>query len=130
LSLIADAPPKDTLVGTRRLLDMAVVIRSKDAGINRLTYDIIFTSGENYAAALHSNAFSPANVAKVLGLAQQRVVGTFFVNTCNAIKISIDRPNISASVDERDVFGAQQQAAIEALDIPIYAKAVAHPSAL
>ncbi len=31
-----------------RLLDMGVVIRSKDAGINRLTFDIIFTSGENY----------------------------------------------------------------------------------
>ena len=32
--------------GTQRLLDMAVVIRSKDAGINRLTFDIIFTSAE------------------------------------------------------------------------------------
>jgi hypothetical protein len=34
------------------------------------------------------------------------VVGTFFIDTCDSIMISIDRPNISASVDERDVFGA------------------------
>jgi hypothetical protein len=56
------------------------------------------------------------------------VVGTFFVDSCNAIKISIDRPNISASVDERDVFGAQQ-AAIEGLTIPICAVALAKASA-
>ena len=58
----------------------------------------------------------------------ERVVGTFFVDTCNAIKISIDRPNISASMDERDVFGAQQQAAIEHLSIPIHAAALTRAS--
>jgi hypothetical protein len=128
LSLIADHPPTDKLIGSHRLLDMAVVIRSKDAGINRLTFDIIFTSGENYEAALHSNVFAKDNVAKLLNLPPQRVVGTFFVDTCNAIKISIDRPNISASMDERDVFGAQQQAAIERLNIPIHAAALAKAS--
>jgi hypothetical protein len=38
-------------------LDMAVVARSKDAGINRSTLDIIFASGENYESALRSNVF-------------------------------------------------------------------------
>jgi Domain of unknown function (DUF4387)/Acyclic terpene utilisation family protein AtuA len=124
LSVIADHAPSGVPVGSHRLLDMAVVIRSKDAGINRLTFDIIFTSGENYEAALHSNAFAKNNIAKVLKLPSDHVVGTFFVDTCNAIKISVDRPNISASMDERDVFGAQQQAAIERMEIPIYAVAL------
>jgi hypothetical protein len=128
LSLIADQPPVEASVGSHRLLDMAVVIRSKDAGINRLTFDIIFTSGENYEAALHSNVFAKDNIAKILNLSPKRVVGTFFVDTCNAIKISIDRPNISASMDERDVFGAQQQAAIERLNIPIHLAALAKAS--
>lgn len=129
LSLIADAPAPGRPIGMHRLLDMAVVIRSKDAGINRLTFDIIFTSGENYEAALRSNVFCKESIAAILGLPPQRVVGTFFVDSCNAIKISIDRPNISASVDERDVFGAQQQAAIEGLTIPIHAAALARASA-
>jgi uncharacterized protein DUF4387/acyclic terpene utilization AtuA family protein len=128
LSLIADFEPGCEPLGTHRLLDMAVVIRSKDAGINRLTFDIIFTSGENYEAALRSNVFSKNEIAKILGLPVDRVVGTFFVDTCNAIKISIDRLNISASADDRDVFGAQQQAAIEGLNIPIYAAALAKAS--
>jgi Domain of unknown function (DUF4387) len=130
LSLIQPAPTTGFQVGQHRLLDMAVVTRSKDAGINRLTFDIIFTSSENYEAALRSNVFDKENVAKLLDLPAKRVVGTFFVDTCNAIKISIDRPNISASMDERDVFGAQQQAAIEGLTIPIYAEARARASAL
>ncbi len=128
LSLIADHAPVGAPIGSHRLLDMAVVIRSKDAGINRLTYDIIFTSGENYEAALHSNVFARCNVAKILNLPPARVVGTYFVDSCNAIKISVDRPNISASMDERDVFGAQQQVAIEQMSIPVYPAALAKAS--
>ena len=129
LSLIADVPPAGMLHGDSRLLDLAVVIRSKDAGINRLTFDVIFNSPANYEAALRSNVFHKENVAKILGLPPERVVGTFFVDSCNAIKISIDRPNISASADERDVFGAQQQSAIERLTIPLYVEALAKASA-
>ena len=128
LSLIADHAPVGIPVGSHRLLDMAVVIRSKDAGINRLTFDIIFTSGENYEAALHSNVFARCNIAKILNLSPERVVGTYFVDSCNAIKISVDRPNISASMDERDVFGAQQQVAVEQMSIPIYPAALAKAS--
>ena len=128
LSVIADHAPAGAPVGVQRLIDMAVVIRSKDAGINRLTFDVIFSSGESYEAALHSNVFAREQIAEILNVPLERVVGTFFVDTCNAIKISIDRPNISASMDERDVFGAQQQAAIEHLSIPIYAAALGRAS--
>ena len=128
LSLIPDAAPTGTLHGSRSLLDMAVVARSKDAGINRLTFDIIFNSAEAYRDALRSNVFHKGNVAKILNLDPERVVGTFFVDSCNAIKISIDRPNISASLDERDVFGAQQQEPIERLMIPMYADTMAKGS--
>jgi len=41
---------------------------------------------------LRSNVFSKDNVARILALPVDRVVGTFFVDTCNAIKITIDRP--------------------------------------
>jgi hypothetical protein len=130
LSLIADLPPTGQLHGTRRLLDIAVVIRSKDAGVNRLTFDVIFDSAGDYEMARRSNVFHKENVAEVLNLAAERVVGTFFVDTCNAIKITIDRPNISASVDEHDVFGAQQQSAIECLSIPTYVEALEMAPAL
>jgi hypothetical protein len=128
LSLIADVPIDGDFVGSHRLVDMAAVIRSKNAGINRLTLDIIFGSAENYEAALQSNVFSKDGVARILKLPLERIVGTFFVDTCNAIKISIERPTISASTDERDVFGAQQQADIERISIPIHAAVLAESS--
>jgi hypothetical protein len=128
LSLIADHPPLERPVGSRRLRDMTAVIRSKDAGVNRITFDIFFTSGESYEAALYSNAFDKDAIASTLGISPERVVGTFFVDSCNAIKISVDRANISASADERDVFGVQQKTAIESMDIPIYVAALSKAS--
>ncbi|MBS0219188.1 MAG: DUF4387 family protein [Proteobacteria bacterium] len=129
LSRIADVPPAGPHHGDEWLLDMAAVIRSKDAGINRLTFDIIFNSPEQYETGLRSNVFHAEAVAKLLGLPASQMVGTFFVDSCNAIKISIDRPNISASTDERDVFGAQQQSLIERLVVPVYSDALAKASA-
>lgn len=123
LSLIADVPPKGEPHGQSRLLDMAVVIRSKDAGINRLTFDLVFTSAETYEAALRSNLFHKDGLAGLLGVPAASIVGSFFVDSCNAIKITIDRPNVSASVDEHDVFGAQQQSLLEQLVVPVYAEA-------
>jgi len=128
LSLIADHSPTETSIGAHRLIDMAFVIRSKHVGVNRLTFDVIFTSGENYEAALHSNVFAKDNMAKILDLPPQKVIGTFFVDSCNAIKITVDRPNLSSPVDERDVFGVQQQAAIEQMRIPIHTVALAKAS--
>ena len=128
LSLIADVPATGEPHGSRRLRDMAVVIRSKDAGINRLTFDIVFNSAADYESALTSNAFAKRNVAAILGVSLQQIVGTYFVDSCNAIKISMERLNISASLDEHDVFGAQQQAAVERLSIPVYAEKLARAS--
>ena len=128
LSSISDHAPTDASIGSHRLLDMATVIRSKDAGINRLTFDIFFTSAENYEAALNSNLFTRENIAGIIGIPVAKVIGTYFIDACNAIKISVERSNISASIDERDVFGAQQQSSLEGVDIPFYAAALARAS--
>jgi Domain of unknown function (DUF4387)/Acyclic terpene utilisation family protein AtuA len=128
LSLIDDHTPAETPIGEYRLLDMATIIRSKDVGINRQTFDIFFTSAENYEAALQSNLFSRESIAKILDLPLARIIGTFFVDACNAIKISVERPNIFGSVDERDIFGTQQQSVLEELNIPFYPVALTRAS--
>ena len=128
LSLIADVPAAGEPHGSRRLRDMAVVIRSKDAGINRLTFDIVFNSAADYESALTANVFAKRNIAALLGVSAQQIVGSYFVDSCNAIKISMERANISASLDEHDVFGAQQQAVLERLNVPVYAEKLARAS--
>nr|HMN56803.1 DUF4387 family protein [Ottowia sp.] len=129
LSLIADAPPEGEPKRLQPLLQMAQVIRTKNAGINRLTYDIVFHTSADYETALRSNLFHKAQVAALLGVPVEQVVGTFFVDNCMAIKLTIERPNLSASPDELDVFGAQQQSVLEALHVPVYAHHLADASA-
>jgi hypothetical protein len=105
-----------------------VVIRSKNAGIGRLTFDLFFNSGDNYEAALLSNAFCRVNIAKTLRMDPERVVGTYFADACNAIKITIDRPLIAATRLERDLCDEQQQVVLEELSVPIYSGALATAS--
>jgi hypothetical protein len=128
LAVIDDVEPQGAALGTQRLADMAAVIRTKNAGINLLTFDLLFNSAESYEAALGSNAFCRANIAKVLGLSPKRIVASYFVDACNAIKITIHRPLVAAGPLERDLFGEQQQTALESLSIPIYASTLALPS--
>jgi hypothetical protein len=128
LAVIDDVEPHGTVLGTQHLVDMAAVIRTKNAGVDLLTFDLLFNSAENYEAALLSNAFCRSNLAGTLGLPAERIVGSYFVDACNAIKITIDRPVVAAGPEERDLYGEQQQAALEALSIPIYARALAIPS--
>jgi Transposase DDE domain group 1/Domain of unknown function (DUF4387) len=66
LSLIENRPPVGEPLAYRPLADMAMVIRSKNAGVNRLTFDIIFNSQQDYEVALHSNVFCKAHVAELL----------------------------------------------------------------
>jgi hypothetical protein len=128
LSLIDDHASTEGAIGECRLLEMASVIRSKKVGVNRITFDVFFTSAENYEAALHSNLFSRESIAKILNLPSAKIIGTFFVDACNAIKVSVERPNISGSVDARDVFGTQQQSTLERMTIPYYPTALTRPS--
>ena len=128
LSVIDDVEPQGVTLGSRRLVDMAAVIRSKNAGVTRLTFDLFFNSGENYEAALLSNAFCRANIARTLHVPLEHVVGSYFADSCNAIKITIDRPVVAASLREHDLYGEQQQAALEELSIPIYSRALATSS--
>jgi Domain of unknown function (DUF4387)/Acyclic terpene utilisation family protein AtuA len=129
LSVIDDVDPQGVTLGSQRLVDMAAVIRSKNSGITRLTFDLFFNSGENYEAALLSNAFCRVNIARTLHVPLERIVGTYFADSCNAIKITIDRPVVAASLQEHDLYGEQQQAALEDLNIPIYSRALATSSA-
>jgi Domain of unknown function (DUF4387)/Acyclic terpene utilisation family protein AtuA len=121
VSAIDDVEPRGLTLGNRRLADMAVVVRSQNAGIERLAFDVFFSSGDYYEAALLSNIFCRANIAKTFQIDPERVVGTYFADACNAIKITIDRPVVAASRRDGDLYGEQKRAALGELSVPLYA---------
>ncbi|MFM0336310.1 DUF4387 family protein [Paraburkholderia fungorum] len=120
LCVIEDVPPHGRPFRSRRLLEIACVFRSEGTGTGWLTIDVFFRSKEAYEMALLSNLFCARNLAIALGLKLKAITGSYFVDNCSAIKIAIEWPASSAALDGRDKFGAQQQAAIERLVVPMY----------
>jgi hypothetical protein len=104
----------------KRLVDMAQVIRSKNAGINKIVYDIFFNDGKDYEIALHSNIFSREEMAEILDVPVDQMIGVYRADECQAIKISVNRSLVSGSKGDRDVFGAQQHARFLSLLIPVF----------
>ena len=92
---------------SRRLADLASVIRSKNAGPLHLTLDIMFPDAEGFRIAAQSPALSAEAVARLYGVDAATVAVIPFA-AAQAIKIVLDRPVIAGSPGDADVYGAQQ----------------------
>jgi hypothetical protein len=101
------------------LAEMATVVRSKNAGVNRITFEIYFKTKEDYRRALESNLFVKEEIAKTLQIRLDWMIGSFRADACCAIKISAYRAIVSGTPGDRDVFGAQQHSKLLSLSVPI-----------
>lgn len=90
-----------------KLIDIAKVIRSKNAGPTTLTLDLLFNDEAGYQRALNSPALQPAAIAPLYGLKPQQVELIPYPAAI-AIKIAMDRKIVAGNPGDRDVYGAQQ----------------------
>jgi hypothetical protein len=104
----------------KSLTDMATVIRSKNAGVNCITYEVYFNTDEDYRQALVSNAFEREEIARTLQIPLDLMIGSFRADSCKAIKVSASRAMPSGTPGDRDVFGAQQHVKLISMKVPIY----------
>jgi hypothetical protein len=91
----------------RRLIDLARVIRSKNAGPLHLTLDIIFADEAGFALAAQSPALAAPAIAGLYGV-NPATVEVIPFPAAHAIKVVLDRPVIAGSPGDADVYGAQQ----------------------
>jgi hypothetical protein len=91
----------------RRLIDLARVIRSKNAGPLHLTLDILFADAAGFAEAMASPALGREALAALYGVAPATVEVIPYA-AAHAIKVVLDRPIVAGSPGDRDVYGAQQ----------------------
>ena len=56
-----------------KLYDLASTIRSKNAGVNQITFDIIFPNAESYQRVLASKAITKDSIAKLFGIPLSRI---------------------------------------------------------
>lgn len=104
---------------TVKLVDLAKTIRSKNAGTDRITFDIIFREKENYDLVRKSGALTKQTVAKLYGITEDRIKDFVEFDPGFAIKFTINRVKPSGSFGEGDIFGCQQYPPLLEVEIPV-----------
>ena len=99
------------------IADLAVLVRSKNAGPFWLTIDVMFDNPEAYRRVRDSEAIDRAGMARMFRREPDEII---VVNhdAALAIKVSFPRPRSSGSKYDSDVYGGQQYAPILSLAVP------------
>lgn len=94
----------------RTLLDVARVIRSKNAGPYELTLDILFKRRRDFERFRKRRLITPAKIARLYGVPASDILKVVWFQPSHAVKITLKRPIPSGAPGETDVYGAQQHA--------------------
>jgi hypothetical protein len=101
-----------------KLADIAKTIRSKNAGVDKITFDVIFPDQARYERVRESGALSREAVCRIFGVDAARLTDHVAFDPALAIKFTFRRRIPSGSPGDADVFGAQQYGPLLDLDIP------------
>jgi hypothetical protein len=99
-----------------RLIEIASVIRSKNAGPLAISFDLMFPTEAAYSCAAQSHALSAGELASVFDRSAQDIKVTHYPAAL-AIKIAMPRALVSGSPGDRDVYGAQQHLPLLAVEV-------------
>lgn len=100
------------------IIDLATVIRSKNAGPFELTFDLIFKDRETYEKVKKTKIITRELIARLYHIPVENVLYFVEFDAANAIKATIVRPVDSGSIGETDVYGAQQHVPLLGIKIP------------
>ena len=102
----------------RKLSELAKTIRSKNAGVDKITFDIIFSDRERYERVKKARVLTRETVARLYGIPQERICDFVEFDPANAIKFTIFRLKPSGSPGDPDIFGSQQYAPLLGVEVP------------
>jgi hypothetical protein len=101
-----------------KLADLASTIRSKNAGVNQITFDIIFPDAARYRHVVASGTITRESIAKLYGIPATRISDFVLFDVANAIKFTIYRLRPSGSPGDWDILGCQQYGPLLDIEIP------------
>ncbi len=103
---------------TKKLSDLAGTIRSKNAGINQVTFDIIFPDAETYQKVKRTKALTKERMVRLFNIPAERMSDFVEFDPGNAVKFTIYRQIPSGSPGDWDVLGCQQYGPLLDLEVP------------
>ena len=101
-----------------KLSTLAKTIRSKNAGVDKITFDVIFTDRAVYERVKRSRVLSRQAITELYGIPDERIADFVEFDPANAIKFTIYRLRPSGSPGDSDIFGAQQYAPLLDIEVP------------
>jgi hypothetical protein len=101
-----------------KLRELASTIRSKNAGVDHITFDVIFRDPAAFARVRDSGALAPERICALYRIPRERLTHHCVFEPAQAIKFTIRRLVPSGSPGETDVFGAQQYAPLFEVEVP------------
>ncbi len=97
-----------------KLIKLAKILRSKNAGPLYITFDIMFDSKEKMSAAV--SGLTKEAVAKAYGT-DARSVDIIVYEIVNSIKVTMPRKYVSGSIYDDDIYGCQQHIPLGNIEI-------------
>ena len=104
---------------TQKLSELAKTIRSKNAGVDLITFDIIFRERAVYERVKRASVLTRETVCALYRIPPERIADFVEFDPGNAIKFTIYRLRPSGSPGDPDIFGAQQYAPLLDVDVPV-----------
>jgi len=104
---------------TKTLNELAKTIRSKNAGTDKITFDIIFREKVNYELVKKSGVINKTLISQIYGLEEKEICDFVEFDPAYAIKFTIYRKKPSGSAGETDIFGCQQYPPLLDIEIPV-----------
>ena len=105
-------------MATRSLSDIAKTVRSKNAGVDKITFDVIFAGRADYDLVRRSGVLSRAAVCRLFGIPESRITDYVEFDPALAIKFTILRSVTSGSPGDADIFGSQQYGPLLGITVP------------
>ena len=105
-------------MATRPLSEIAKTVRSKNAGVDRITFDVIFADRADYQRVRDSGALSRTAVCRIFNIADSRITDYVEFDPALAIKFTIARTVTSGSPGDADIFGSQQYGPLLGVEVP------------
>jgi hypothetical protein len=102
-----------------RLYDMCEVVRSKNAGPFKTTFDLFFQSEAYYDAVKEWGGLDREAVARAFSIDPERVTTVAYLDGVRVLKVTIVNDSASGDPGNRDVYGAQQGVPLFDLDVPV-----------
>ena len=106
------------MTANHKLSEIAKTIRSKNAGVDKITFDVIFPDRAAYDRVRRTGVLSRTAVCRIFGIDAAQITDHVEFDPASAIKFTIYRRLPSGSPGDADIFGSQQYGPLLDIEVP------------